>query len=289
MKRSFLYVVITAIMFALLEPVSKLAAGQIHPVSLTFMRFLIGGLILLPVSARALRARGASLTVKEHLTMAFLGFLLICVSMLLLQYAVMLGDSPSLVAIIFSCNSVITILLSSLVLGEKITAGRVGGIALCLIGLVICSFRQLNAGGIKSVLLALLSAVSFSIYSVSSKKLMHSLGGTVQLGFSFIYGSIFLLIFLLAGRINPLGGLTAANAGVVAVLGIGVTGIGYLAYLTAMKYGTASTASLAFFVKPIIAPFISFAIAATPFAPEVFGGLIFVVAGSYLVNYAGKS
>ena len=48
MRKSFLYILIAVAAFTTLEPVSKLIANDVHPISMTCIRFLIGGVILLP-------------------------------------------------------------------------------------------------------------------------------------------------------------------------------------------------------------------------------------------------
>ena len=48
MKRAYIYVLITALLFGTMEVSCKIAANDLDPFQLTFLRFLIGGLILLP-------------------------------------------------------------------------------------------------------------------------------------------------------------------------------------------------------------------------------------------------
>ena len=48
MKKGILYVIITAVLFATFEPASKVIANDIMPYALTFWRFLVGSLMLMP-------------------------------------------------------------------------------------------------------------------------------------------------------------------------------------------------------------------------------------------------
>ena len=284
------YVFLTAALFATLEPVSKLIPETVHPVSMTFLRFLIGALLLLPSAVITMRKKHMKLTVKDWVIMAGLGILNICVSMVLLQYAVLTSSAPALIAIIFSCNSVITIFLSALFLKEKITIKKLTALLLCIIGILICSYKSLgsNAGRV-SVLLAAGAAVAFSLYTVLSKKLMKQIDGAVQTGFSFFLGSmVLLLVLVLYMDVNPIEYITGSEIWILLYLGIGVTGIGYWSYFRALRKSSATTASLAFFIKPILAPFAAFFIVGAELSWEMGAALIFVVAGSYLAAYSEK-
>ncbi len=287
MKQGFIFVLITALLFATLEPVSKLIAGEILPLVMTFLRFLAGGLLLLPVSISKIRKTQLKLSVRDYFCMVGLGVLNICISMVLLQYAVLKAESPALIAIIFSCNSVLTIVLAAIVLKDPITVKKIAALILCIIGILICSYKSLQtATGLLSVVYAVLSAVSFSVYTVFSKKLMVRISGPVQTGISFLMGSAVLFVVLLILRVNPFEGINTGNIWHMLYLGIGVTGLGYWAYFKALEKASATAASIAFFIKPILTPFISFLIVGTPFHTEVFVALVFVLAGSYLASYA---
>ena len=48
MKKAYGFVVLTAFLFGTMEVACKVAGNQLDPFQLTFIRFAIGGLILLP-------------------------------------------------------------------------------------------------------------------------------------------------------------------------------------------------------------------------------------------------
>ena len=136
MKSGFIYVIITAVLFATFEPISALIANDITPLAITAIRFLIAGLMLLPFSLHEIKKQKIKLTLGDHLKMVGLGILFICISMVALQYGVKVAkaanQSPALIAIVFSANSVITIFLSSFMLKEKITARKILALILCI-------------------------------------------------------------------------------------------------------------------------------------------------------------
>lgn len=283
MKKGIFYILLTAVVFTTLEPVSKLIAAQINPFAITFIRFFIGGAMLIPFSIFQVRKRNIKLDKKDYLSMALLGVLCICISMVLLQFAVFKADSPALIAIVFSSNSVFTIMLSAIILKERLTAVKIAAILLCIAGVLI-STDVSSSSNVFSVVLAVLSAVSFSLYTVLSKKYMIKVSGIIQTGYSFFMGSIILMVALFLMKVDFIGGVNAGNIMHLLYLGIAVTGIGYWSYFRAMEKSSALSASLVFFIKPILTPFAAFFINGIVPGRQVFVALILVLGGSYLAT-----
>jgi len=285
MKKGIIYALITAIMFVTLEPVSKLIAEDVSPYAITFWRFLIGSVMLLPVAASKIKREKIHITAKDIGFMAVMGVLCICMSMVALQVAVKMADAPSLIAIIFSANSVFTIILAVLLVkDEKLTRNKLIALILGIIGVIVCA--DFSSGtNLGSVLLAVFAALSFSLYTALSQKYMKRLGGAIQSCGVFLSGSIVLLIILLIGDFNIVPQFTAENVGVLLYLGIFVTGIGYIAYFRAIEKGGAIMASLAFFIKPILTPFVTLFVNSIIPEVKVFVAVAFIMAASYFAVY----
>jgi len=208
--------------------------------------------------------------------------------MVLLQFAVLKADSPALIAIIFSSNSVFTILLSAVILKDKLTAVKGVAIGLCIAGVLVCTDFS-SGSNIFSVVLAVLSSITFSLYTVLSKKFMTKVSGIIQTGFSFFIGSVILLAALLVTGIDFIGGVNSENIMHLVYLGVAVTGIGYWSYFKAMEKTSAMAASLVFFIKPIMTPFAAFFINGITPQGKVFVALVLVLAGSSLATFKAKT
>lgn len=281
MKNGLIYAFITAIVFTTLEPVSKLIANEINPYAITLLRFITGSVILLPFAAAELKKKKIRLAGKDVLTLSALGVLCICCSMVLLQVSVGIADSPALIAVIFSSNSVMTILFAALILKEKITPVKAAAVVLCAAAVIICADFK-SGSNIVSVILAFLASLSFSLYTVLSKKFMKKISGIIQTCFSFLAGSIVLLVILLVSGIDITGGVNMSNISILLYLGIVVTGIGYFAYFKALEKGGAMTASLAFFIKPVLTPLAAFFINGIMPKGQVLIAVALIAAGSLL-------
>lgn len=284
MKKGILYSVITAILFVTLEPVSKLIANDVNPYAITFWRFLIGGIIILPFAVSKVKKSKVKIDLKDFVLISLWGILFICISMISLQIAVKMAESPSIIAITFSSNSIFTIIFAVLILKEKLTKNKIVALVLGIIGVIFCA--DFSSGtNLESVLLALFSAVTFSLYTVQSRKYVKKYGSFVQSCLVFFSGSIVLLIALLILGIDVT--FTASPNVILTLCYIGtlVTGIGYICYFVAIEKGGPIMASLAFFIKPILTPFVALAVNNIVPDYKVFLAVIFIVGASYFATY----
>lgn len=280
---AMLYVFITAICFTTFEPVSKLIAGQMDPFAITAIRFLIGSVILLPFSIHEIVKKKIKLNFKDFAVMCGLGILVICISMGLLQIAVRDAESPALIAVVFSSNSIITIALSAIFLKTKLNAVKIIGIILCAIGVVV-SADITSGSNLMSVVFSLLSALSFSAYTVLCKKTMTKLSGVIQSGISFFIGSVVLIIVLLLCGVDVFGGISSTTIGPLIYVSVVVTGIGYWAFFGAIKTGGPHIAALAFMIKPILTPFATFFINKIIPDSSIIIAVILVVIGAFMAS-----
>lgn len=283
MKNGMIFVLITALCFTTHEPVSKLFAGEINPYTIAAIRFLIGGLALLPFSMMEIKKKQIRLTGKDFLTMTGLGILFICISMVLLQVAVDVADNPAIVAIVFSSNSIVTIVLSAIFLDNKMTKTKILGVILCALGVLVSADFSKGTNTL-SLILAILASVTFSTYTVLSKKYMTKISGVIQTGISFIIGSVILLIVIALCGMPVVSEITPSNIWGVLYISIIVTGLGYWAYFSAMKVGGPQTAAIAFLIKPILTPIATFLINGIVPNWTIIIALILVVIGAALAG-----
>ena len=269
MKNGIIYVIITAVLFVTLEPVSKLIAIDVNPYAITFWRFIIGSLILLPPAIIKVKKEKIHIGLKDFGIMTLLGILFICISMIGLQLGVATADSPSIIAIIFSSNSIFTILFAMLILKDKPTRNKIIALILGVIGVIACA--DFSAGtNVESILLGVFAALTFSLYTVLSQKFTKKFGGVIQSAIAFLMGSIILFIALLALKIDISFAFTPKTLGILVYLGLFVTGI---------------MASLAFFIKPVLTPFVTLIINGIVPELNVYIAAACVVAASYFATY----
>lgn len=278
--QTVIYVIIAVIGFTTFEPVSKLITDSVSSLSITGIRFLLGGIMLLPLAIADLKRKNIKLTLKDIGILGALGILCICISMLSLQYAVKLAPSPAVIAIVFSVNSITTLILATLVLKEKITLFKALATLFCVIGIAIMFDPKAGANAI-SIVFALIAAVTFSLFTVLSKKVNLRLSPTITSAIAFSIGGLILVVWQFATGKPIVEKIDFQVIWVIIYLVIVVTGIGYIAFFKAMEKGSAMAASLVFFIKPILTPFVTWIVNGIVPDWKVFLALGLILVGSF--------
>lgn len=297
MKKGYLYIAIAVVMFTSFEVVLKFIAGQINPIQLTLCRFAIGFVFLLPVALHNLKKRGERLDRGSVAYFALLGFVGIALCMPILQMAVSYTGS-SVSALMFSCNPVFVAFLAYFMLKEPIKPRHIAALALEIIGTVVIISPWDTKLNMTGVALALLSTLLFSLYGVMGKKKVARFGGAVVTCFSFLFGALIVLAFILFSHVPAvaeafrniglesfanipvLAGYTLANLPYVLFVSVGVAGIGFCAYFLAMEYQPASVVSLVYFFKPALSPILAWAVHGEEISLNMTAGIVLIVAGS---------
>ena len=163
MKKGYLYIIVTIVMFTSYEVVLRYIAGQINSMQLTLCRFSVGFLILLPLALRTLKRRGKRLDGRSMARFALLGLLGIALSMPILHLSVRYAGS-SVAAVLFSCNPVFVTFLAFFLLKEPIKPRHISALALEIAGTVAIIDPLGHALNPLGVGLALLSTLLFSLY-----------------------------------------------------------------------------------------------------------------------------
>ena len=274
MKKGYVYIILTTLFFSSMEISLKTVTNDFNPLQITLSRFFVGGLVLLPFAVKRLRALSLSITKSDLKYFAFLGFMCVVVSMSLYQLAV-LNTKASVVAVLFSCNPVFVMLLAYLILKEKIYRHNVISLILEVLGIIVIINPLHTKLTLSGIFLTLSSAIIFSMYTVFGKRKTLKFGGIVVTCFSFIFGSLEMLILVLLTKINFIAdilnknklhvfanipifsGYTLHNMPIMIYVFVFVTGVGYALYFMAMEATSTSLTSLVFFFKPVISPILA--------------------------------
>ena len=154
-----------------------------------------------------------------------------------------------------------------------------------IIGLIIVMNPQKLVSGENNswfLLMTLVAAIAFGLYTAYGKKRIAKIGGVAQNSFSFLMGSGVLLMILLVSGQPVFQGVSLETAPLLFYLGVCVTGIGYFFYLKTVEIAGPSTASIAFFIKPMVAPLFALIILGETITLNIGIGLIFILFGSFI-------
>lgn len=279
-RSSAIYILITALCFGTMEVSLQLAGSTFDPIQLTFLRFLIGGILLLPFAVQDLRRRNYHLRKSDILYLFLLGVVCVCISMSLFQIGVM-QTNAGLAALVISINPVFTMVFAHFLVHESFTWRKFLVLVISVAGLVCAAGPEQLGGGnhLTGVALVLVASVAFGLYTALGKKRIAMIGGMTQNCLSFLFGCLALLIGMLAFRVPVFQGITLQSVPLLLYLGAVVTGLGYFAFLKAIEKSGAGTASIAFFIKPIIALIAAFLILHEAITIHVVVGAALVLIG----------
>ena len=118
-RSGYIFIVLCAVIFSTMEVMLKTVHGVFAPMQITCLRFLVGGILLIPFASRSMKKKNASLSRKDIGFFALSGFLCVVIAMSLYQMSVTYTRA-SIVAVIFSCNPIFVTVFAHLFLHEDI-------------------------------------------------------------------------------------------------------------------------------------------------------------------------
>ena len=200
--------------------VTKLASAAIEPAAITFYRWLLAGLILSPFLLRSVWRQRAIVTAHWP-KLAFLGFL----GMGMYQglaYEAAKTTSAINMGVVVALMPLLSALLGNLFAGEALTAARVGGAGLSLLGLVFLSTHGhpgelLDGAAHLGDALMLVAVASNALYGVLLKRWAVPLSTWQQLYVQIGFGVLMLLPFWWLAPSSP---ITANNLPLILYAGI---------------------------------------------------------------------
>ena len=299
MKKGLLFISIAAILFSTMEIVLKAISLQVNPIQITFLRFLIGSAVLLPLAINGIKKADVHLKLNDLAFFTLTGFSCVVVSMVLYQMAIMYSQA-STVAILFSCNPVFVVLLALLLLHEKIYMHTVISLIVSIVGMIAILSQGLKLGSTIGFALSIFAAIAFSVYSVISRKRSRRYDSIALTCFSFLFGSMELLLLIFITKIGAVSAFLArvglkTFADIPVLQGIGlnmipsliyigvfVTGLGFTFYFLAMEATSAAMASLVFFLKPALAPVLAMMLIHDSITMQTWIGILLIFTGSLI-------
>ncbi len=279
---SFFYLANTIILFSTYEVVSKTLVNKVNPFQINFIRFFIGGIILLAFLAVK---KNVFIGLKDLGATALIGIINVVISMNLIQISLFMeGAKASVVAVIFSSNPIFVSLIAVLIDKEKINYIKLIGLIMGVVGIFAIFFEDISLSGTDfiSPLLALLSAAFFGLYTVLGRKVSVRIGSLKMNAYSFIIGSLTLLPILAFFKM-PVIRFDHSAMGQIIYLSVFVTGIAYLTYFKGLSIAGAGKGSLVFFVKPVLASVIAIVYLKEQAAASLFIGTALILSGITLV------
>lgn len=267
---------------------TKLAVGQVSPVTVIWLRFGIGVIIL----GLAARLRGQLAWPKRN-DLAYFG-LLGLIGIALHQWLQATGletSQASTTAWIVASTPVFMALLGWLALKERLAALQIAGIALAACGVLVVvtqgDLMQLLQGrfGKPGDFLILLSAPNWAVFSALSRRGLQRFKATQMMFYVMTSGWLLTTIFMFSGAgFEEIALLNRDGWVGVLFLGVACSGIAYIGWYDALQVLPASQAGAFIYLEPLVTVIVSAVVLSEPvsLASLLGGGTILV--GVWLVN-----
>ncbi|MGM0642003.1 MAG: DMT family transporter [Thermotogota bacterium] len=288
--KGWLYILTTVFFFSTIEVVTKPYSDIFHPLQLTFLRFLIGGLVLLIYILVTGKLKNYKITPKNLLIMGLIGSLNSMMAMSFLQLSVKYS-SASTAAILIASHPIPVVFLAWLILKEKLNFIKIFSGIIGLVGIILIIYANNNGDTFWGFFFGSLSALSFGLYTVLVKKFVKKIPSNIFVTFSFLVSSVFFFIFLKIINI-PTFTFEIESVNVIWLLiyvSLFVTGIAYISFFKAYEYLDASKGAFSFLLKPGISMILSYIfLSEIPNAQKIFGTSLVVLAVAIIAKQKNK-
>ena len=178
-KQGFAYAIGAALLFSCKPIIIKWAYSYgIDALSLMLLRMTLALPVYLLIGTIIIRKRSIKLPAKHWLSAAFVGLFGYYLATFLDLKGLELANAQ-LERIILYAYPTIVVLLGAIIFKHKVSSQQMGALALCYAGIICIFLQDLSLQGeqvIQGSLLILLSALSYAIYMLFSKKHIDRLG-----------------------------------------------------------------------------------------------------------------
>ena len=259
----------------------KVGLDHCPPVLFAGLRVLVGAAALAPLAWRS----GVSLRLRETWRIYAVTTTLNVVIFIGLQSLALVHLPSGTAAVLFYLQPVLVGLLAWPMLGERLTATKLGGLLLGFAGVIAVSAAGVEAHlSVQGVAIALVAALAWALGTVYVKRHEDAVTHIPAITLQFLVGGLVLtglgLLVEDPGDIawTPMLGVALGYAGLVG------TALAWALWFRLIRAGEASRAAAYIFFVPITALAIGVVLFGETLTPSIVVGSVLVVAGIYLVN-----
>jgi len=181
------------------------------------------------------------------------------------------------------------VILSLIILKETLSKNKILSVIFGFIGVSIVivkgDFTQLDFSNIDVLLIVMLGAISFALFSVLSKKIKVNLTNSVMVYFFSAILFSFITMSFFSSFVIP----TSKDWISILINGIFLNGVSYLFWIKALQNSDASKIAPYIFITPILSAFFLIYFFDEPILISYFIGLIFVIISGLLNSLKKKT
>jgi len=267
--------------------VVKSVTGDIDPIDLGFLRFLVATPIMMFILA--LKRKIPSFSKKDIFFLSILGLTGVTFLYIFQFVGIDYTNAPT-ASVLINTNVIFIAIMSLFLLKERLTLKRFLGIIISFIGVIIIIFSNfqneifdINNAFFIGTIMVLISALCWATYSIVGKNMLKKYDELTVTTYAFIFGTIFYLPFVVSDLIPNIQKVTFDGWLAVLYLALFCSVFGYMGWYYALKKTEASRAAVFLNLIPL------FTIAISIFLGEkltllFFIGAILIISGVYITQ-----
>ena len=274
------------IIWSTVFPLSKLVLVAIPPTSLAALRFSVGSLCLLGYAAYAFSPQEMFASLKRRWkTYILLGLIGIFMNNFLQNLGLNLSTASS-TSLLGTTDPIFAVLLSAAFLGEPLTRRKVLGLLAAFIGVYFVTTNGqwfTDWGQSTGNLLVIGAALSYSTYTILSKRVLHYEEPPIVVAWTSTIGALGLVVAaLIMDRGQSWGALTSNHKLITAYLCVVPTSVSVVAYFYLLQRIQASQAAVTLFLIPVFSIIWSVALLGEVLTPAMIVGGTLIICGVWL-------
>jgi len=259
MRWYFLLLVVACIMFAGQGTAIKFLSWQLRPILVTFLPYYTGTILLVPLLIRARRAnRSIKISGSD-----WVRFIIAGLAQVVAQFSFVSGITRSLVSnasILGLLSPVVTALMASLMLRERITRLRVIALLIGLLGVLFLSTDSIRQSTFLSMkylignILVLVSVAACAFYNVYCKSLFGRFQQVEIVALTAISASILslpLVLWVNPFHLDVFRSFTMHSWVAFGYQGVIAYCVAMLIFFTALKHLEVTVASVSLYLNPV--------------------------------------
>ena len=277
-------------LFSTVEVASKQIGQRISPFEMVFIRFFVAGIVLLLISAPALRRIGPGLSRRDYSIFLLNGFLGVTMSLTLYHAAIIAFEKAASCAVVFSANPLFVLVLSRFINRESWSPAKWVSVLLGAAGVACFAWESgaFAAGALAAIGLMLAAAFFFAAGICVSRLVVRRYGAMVLAGFSSLFGSLLTLPLaawsVARGGLGPIWEVWPQLAWIV----LAATALAYVLYYFGLSRTPAFKASTTFFLKPVLATLLAVLLLNEQVNAFMAAGTLLILGGLLAVVLPGR-
>ncbi len=283
---------IAAALFGASVVATRVAVGSIPPLSLAFLRFGQGGLILL-FFLLIRRPNLLRIKLNDLPYLALMGAVMFTIFPITFNVGLKFTEA-SRGALMLSTMPLWSAWLARIARSEHLTLRQVGGITLTLGGVAVALVErgltwQGGSWALAGDLLMLLTAICGAVYGVLAQKMLKKYKAITVTTYAMLIGTCLLIpAAFVEGFSQALTNIDLKAAGLILFLGICGGAIGYLLWTFALAHLTPTQVAVYVNLNPMVATILGAALLAEKLTLVFIVCFVAVLAGVLLVNWPAK-